>query len=262
MTFHFQIIMMALRGLNQNLLRTLLATLGVIIGVGAVVSAVSILQGAEKDILDRVESLGADQILVFNGSDRRSARRTQTLSLTREDGDKVLEENKELVHAVAAQFNSGGQIKYYEKNVFGTVLGTTEEYESINNYHTIHGRFITREDVRGDAMVAVLGNKIAQDLFGALPPEGKAVKINGKSFVVVGVMEEKGALGFFEVDNQVVIPLTTAMDRMFGQRYLTMLVAQCVDAERVPLCIDRIKRTLRASHRINAGGDDDFTVFN
>ncbi|MEK6797906.1 MAG: ABC transporter permease [Planctomycetota bacterium] len=262
MTFHFQIIMMALRGLNQNLLRTLLATLGVIIGVGAVVSAVSILQGAEKDILDRVESLGADQILVFNGSDRRSARRTQTLSLTREDGDKVLEENKELVHAVAAQFNSGGQIKYYEKNVFGTVLGTTEEYESINNYHTIHGRFITREDVRGDAMVAVLGNKIAQDLFGALPPEGKAVKINGKSFVVVGVMEEKGALGFFEVDNQVVIPLTTAMDRMFGQRYLTMLVAQCVDAERVPLCIDRIKRTLRASHRINAGDDDDFTVFN
>jgi putative ABC transport system permease protein len=74
-------------------------------------------------------------------------------------------------------------------------------------------------------------------------------------------MEEKGAMGFMEVDNQIIIPLTTAMGRMFGSRYLTMMVVQCIDARRVPTCIDSINKTLRVSHRIRAGEDDDFTVF-
>jgi putative ABC transport system permease protein len=110
-------------------------------------------------------------------------------------------------------------------------------------------------------MVAVLGHKVAEDLFAALPPLGKTIKIEGKTFTVVGVMEERGAIGFTEVDTQVIIPLTTAMGRMFGQRYLTMLVVQCSDAKRVPACIDIIESTLRESHRITVGADDDFTIF-
>jgi putative ABC transport system permease protein len=90
---------------------------------------------------------------------------------------------------------------------------------------------------------------------------GKTVKINSKSFIVVGVMEEKGALGIIEVDNQVIIPLSTAMGRMYGQRYVTMLTVQCESAKNVQTCIDRVKRTLRSSHQINAGEEDDFTVF-
>ena len=252
---------MAFRGLRQNLIRSLLATLGVIIGVGAVVSAVSILQGAERDILQRFETLGADQILVFNGSERRSHRQTQTSSILPEDADKILEENAGLVIAVSPQYNSGGQIKYYERNTFVSLLGTTDPYSSINNYHPVQGRFITREDVRGYAMVCVLGHKVAEELFGARPAVGETVRINSKSFVIVGVMEEKGALGFTEVDNQVILPLTTMMQRMFGQRYLTMLVTQCVNADRVSACIDATKKSIRASHQIKAGEDDDFMVF-
>ncbi len=259
--FHLRIMLMALRGLRQNLLRTLLATMGVIIGVGAVVSAVSILQGAEKEILDRFESLGADQIIVFNGSDRRSHRHIQISSLLPEDADQISEENPGVIIAVAPHYNGGGQTKYFEKNFAGTVLGTSESYAIINNYGVERGRFITREDVRGYSMVCVLGNRVAEDLFGAVPPVGKTVRVNGKSFIVVGVMEKKGALGFMEVDNQVIIPVTTAMERMFGAKYLSFLVAQCVDANRVSACIDRVKKTLRASHRIRAGDDDDFIVF-
>jgi len=259
--FHLQILLMAFRGLRQNLIRSLLATLGVIIGVGAVVSAVSILQGAERDILQRFETLGADQILVFNGSERRSHRQTQTSSILPEDADKILEENAGLVIAVSPQYNSGGQIKYYERNTFVSLLGTTDPYSSINNYHPVQGRFITREDVRGYAMVCVLGHKVAEELFGARPAVGETVRINSKSFVIVGVMEEKGALGFTEVDNQVILPLTTMMQRMFGQRYLTMLVTQCVNADRVSACIDATKKSIRASHQIKAGEDDDFMVF-
>jgi len=243
------------------MIRSMLATLGVIIGVGAVVSAVSVLQGAQNDILTRFESLGADQVLVFNGTDRRGSRRIQQVTMLPEDADKIAEENKELVIAMAPQFNGSGQVKYFEKNVSSSVLGTSEQYATINNYLVEQGRFISREDVRGSAMVCVLGYKVADELFGELPAVGKTVKIEGKSFIVVGVMEEKGALGFIEVDNQVVIPVTTAMNRMFGARYLTMIVVQCESAERVPMCIDAVKRSLRASHHINAGDDDDFTIF-
>jgi ABC-type antimicrobial peptide transport system permease subunit len=110
-------------------------------------------------------------------------------------------------------------------------------------------------------MVCALGYGVAIELFGAMPAIGKTVKINGKSFIVVGVMEETGALGFTNVDEQVIIPLTTAMYRMFGQRYLTMLVVQCKDAENLVPCIDGVKRSLRAAHRIKPGEEDDFTVY-
>lgn len=259
--FHLKLILTALQGLRQNLLRSLLATLGVIIGVGAVVAAVSILEGAQRDILDRFESLGADQVIVFNGSERRRHRVAQVNSLLPEDAKQIERENEDLIIATAPQFQGGGQIKYRERNDVATVLGTTEAYATINSYSVEDGRFITRQDVAGNSMVCVLGYKIAQKLFGALPSLGKNVKINGKSFIIVGVMEERGTLGFMEVDNQVIIPVSTAMGRMFGQRYLTMMVAQCVDARRLPACVERVKKTLRGAHRIRAGDGDDFTVF-
>lgn len=259
--FHFKIAMMAIRGLKQNLVRTMLATLGVIIGVGAVVSAVSILEGAEKEILGRVESLGADRVLIFNGSDSKSHRAARVNSLLPEDAEKIVDENPKLIASVSPQYNGGGQTKYFQKNVTGLILGTTESYAKINNYNIKQGRFITREHIRSSAMVCVFGHKVAHDLFGELPGVGKNVKINGKTFTVIGIMEERGAIGFVEVDNQVIIPVTTAMGRMFGARHLTMLVAQCESAELVPACIDTIKKTLRASHRIRAGEDDDFQVF-
>ena len=259
--FHLQILLMAFRGLKQNLVRSLLATLGVIIGVGAVVSAVSILEGAQRNILDRFESLGADQVLIFNGSDRRSHRQVQTSSLLPKDAELIAEENKDIVLAASPQYSGAGQVKYYEKNAYAPILGATEAYAPMYQYEVVEGRFLTREDVRGNAMVAVLGHKVANEIFGALPSVGKTVKINGKSFILIGVMEEKGAYGFIELDNQVIIPLSTAMGRMFGQRYLNMLVVQCTSAARVPACIERVKKTLRASHQINAGDDDDFIVF-
>ncbi len=259
--FHIQIIFTALRGLKQNLLRSMLATLGVIIGVGAVVSAVSIIQGAQRDIMDKFSRLGADQVIILNGSEQRHGRSVSVRSLTPEDAELIARENPELIKAVSPQFQGAGQIKYYEKNVVGSVLGTTQAYAAINSYETVDGRFIGREDVRGNAMVCALGHKVAKDLFGWLSPVGEKVKINGKSFIVVGVMEEKGTLGFIEVDNQVIIPLSTAMGRMFGARNLSMLVAQASDAKKLPAAIQRVKKTLRTAHRIKPGSGDDFTVF-
>jgi putative ABC transport system permease protein len=238
-----------------------LATLGVIIGVGAVVAAVSILEGAEREILERFESLGADQIMVFNGSERRQHRTTQVDSLEPDDARLIERENEDLIIATAPQFQGLGQIKFLARNTVASVLGATESYAVINSYNVGAGRFITKQDVAGSTMVCVLGHKVAEELFGARPAVGKTVKINGKSFVIVGVMEERGAIGFVEVDNQVVVPLSTAMERMFGRRHLSMLVVQCIDAQRLGACVERVKKTLRVAHRIKAGAADDFTVF-
>lgn len=259
--FHVRIMFTAIRALRQNLLRSMLATLGVVIGVGAVVSAISILKGTERDILDRVGTLGADQVMVFNGSERRQSRAVQVQSLQSSDAEQIERENSDLVRAVVPQFQGAGQITYGGRNAVTNVLGATDAYSTMNDYLVETGRFITREDVRGSSMVCVLGYKIARELFGPRSGVHETVRINGRSFIVVGEMEEKGTLGFTEVDSQVVIPVSTAMGRMFGSRYLTMLVVQCSDPRKLDACIERVKRSLRSAHRIKAGDDDDFVVF-
>ncbi len=257
--FFFKICMMALRSLWSNLLRTLLATLGVIIGVSAVVSAMSVLEGANRDILKRFESLGADQLMVLNGSPRRHGRHSIVPSLEPEDADALLE--CELVHAVSPEVQSSTQIKYFSKNQHATVLGTTESYAEINNYHVATGRFLTAEDVRAARKNCVLGYEIAQELFGATPAVGFRVKIKGLGFTVVGVMEKKGVLGFRDVDNQAIIPLATAMKRVFGLRNLTMIAVQAQSQRELAPAILQVERTLRKAHGIRAGQDDDFAIF-
>ncbi|UCF33648.1 MAG: ABC transporter permease [Phycisphaerales bacterium] len=252
---------MAIKGLQTNLLRSLLATLGVIIGVGAVVAAVSILEGSQRDILEQFESLGADQVIVVNGQRQHGGRAVSVNSLLPEDADAIRREHEKIITATVPQFQGAGQIKYFQKNTGAAVLGTTEDYDEVNSYLVAQGRFITREDVRGNAMVTVLGYGVAEKLFGSLPAVGKNVKINGKSFSVIGVMEERGTLGFIEVDNQVIVPLTTAMDRLFGARYLTMLVVRASGTDKVPETIDAVRQTLRAEHRLKPGEEEDFQIF-
>ena len=257
--FFLRICIMALRGLQANLLRSLLATLGVIIGVSAVVSAMSILEGANRDVLKRFESMGADQIMVVNGSSGRQSRHSLVPSLLPEDADAL--EKCPLVEAVAPEIQAGAQVKYFQKNRSVTITGTTEAYSTINNYKPAAGRFITREEIRAERKVCVLGHSVAKELFGEAVPVGYRVKIHGMAFTVTGVMEKKGFLGFRDVDNQVIVPLTTGMQRMFGLKYVTMITAQSRRQDLLDACIQQVKRTLRNQHSIRAGSEDDFTVF-
>jgi putative ABC transport system permease protein len=251
---------MSLRALQTNLMRTTLATLGVIIGVSAVISAMSVLSGATKDITERFESMGADQIMIVSGSPRRQSRQVKFDALKRDDATAVLEQC-ELIKAVAPEIFQPLQIKYFQKNVQAQVLATTVAYGSINNYNVAMGRFIAREDDRAERKVCVLGHKVAKDLFGEVPPIGFRVKLKGLGFTVIGVMEKKGFLGFREVDSQVIIPLSTGMRRIFGVRFVTMITAQANDPDRLDAAIQQVSRTLRAQHKIRAGHDDDFVTF-
>ncbi len=258
--FFLRIVIMSLRALQTNLMRTMLATLGVIIGVSAVVSAMSILSGAEKEVVDKFESMGADQVMIVSGGGRRQSRRIRFDALKREDADAILDDC-ELIKAVAPEVTQPMQIKYFQKNTNAQVLATTTAYESINDYHVAEGRFITREDDRSERKVCVLGHKAASELFGQVPPVGYRVKIKGLGFTVVGVMEKKGFLGFRNVDSQVIVPLGTGMKRLFGMRFVSMITAQATDQSMLEAAMQQISRTLRSQHKIRAGADDDFNMF-
>ena len=261
--FTLRIFLMAYRGLRANLLRSFLATFGVIIGVSAVVAAMSILEGADRQIRGRFESMGADQVYVVSGSSQRQSRHAIKMSLTPADAEALSDRRDcPLVKAVAPELQLGAQtVQYFDRNRSATVLATTADYAVMNNYQADAGRFLTLTDVRSDRKVCVLGHKIADELFGHLPAIGQRIKIKGVAFTVVGVMEKKGFLGMRQVDDQVVIPLTTGMKRLFRTRYVHMINVQSEKASQLDDCIAQIKRVLRREHRIRPGSDDDFTIF-
>ncbi len=260
--FTLRIFMMAYRGLRANLLRSFLATFGVIIGVSAVVSAMSILEGANRDIRGKFESMGADLVYVIGGSSQRRSRHSATASLTPDDARAIRDRrNCPLVQAVAPEVQLNAQtVQYFDRNRSATILATSADYAPMNGYEAVEGRALRSEDILAERKVCVLGHKIADELFGNLPPVGQRVKISGISFTVIGVMEKKGFLGFRQVDEQVTIPLSTGMKRLVRTRYVHMISVQAREASELDECITQIKRILRREHKIRPGTDDDFTI--
>ncbi len=262
--FFLRICIMAWRGLRANLLRSLLATLGVIIGVAAVIAAMSILEGAQRDITDRIKSLGSDQITVYPASAHREGREMGVVqTLKPEDADAIVQPLAcPDVEFASPEVLAAAQVKYFNRNANLTVLGSNQYYAAMNNYAVAEGRFITKEDVLAKTKVAVLGYKAAKDLFGGRPAVNSAIKIRGIGFRVVGVMEKKGMIGFRNVDSQVVIPISTAMDRVFGIKIVTAITVKARDPSRVNEATQQVKRVLRSRHTIRPGDPDDFNVFN
>ena len=258
--WHPRIYYMAVRGLYANLLRSLLATLGVIIGVVAVVSAMSILEGATADIIGKFESMGSNLIYISPAQARVGGRAVGSFQTLKFEDARELTRNP-YVESAAPEVMAPATVKYYNKNVSGIVLGTSESYGQMYNYRIASGRFITKEDVDGRRGVAVLGHKIAKDLFGRTTATVDHIRVNGKPFRVIGVMEKKGTLGFRNVDEQVVVPITTAMQRLFGMKSVQTISVRAVGGDVMDKAVVEIKKSLRRSHRVRVGQKDDFNVF-
>jgi len=266
--FTLQVFLMAIRGLRANLLRSLLATLGVIIGVGAVISAMSILEGTQRDIVERFESLGSETITVVPAMAKSGGHSVGIFqTLTVEDAEALANpRNCPSVTAAAPEISGAASVKNMSRNNEYTVLGTSFAYADMFNYHVVRGRFISRDDVASEQKVAVLGSKVAEELFGNAPEINRTVKIRSAPFRVIGVMEEKGNIGFRNVDSQVIVPVTTAMNRLFGSQFVRFVHSISVQADsstKVDEATSEIKRVLRRRHNINvrAGKQDDFQIY-
>ncbi|HIC90054.1 MAG TPA: hypothetical protein EYP04_11730, partial [Anaerolineae bacterium] len=261
----------ALRGLSANKLRSALTMLGIIIGVGAVITLLSVGHGVERYVTEQFQSVGTNLLFVVPGqlsSGPPSARRAAGYGLTVGDAqalaDPLLVPD---VVAVAPELSRYTSVTASKEEALPQVSGVTPEYQDVRNWTVVAGRFIRTADVAGHSRVAVLGQTVVERLFSEYDdPIGQTIKINNIPFRVIGIMEEKGGSGFGDEDNQVFVPLTTAQTRLFPNRTLrgeyrvSVIYAQAVSEDRMDAAAEEITEVLRQRHNIQYSGDDDFTV--
>ena len=255
----------ALRALRRNKLRSSLTALGIIIGVFAVVAMVAIGNGTRASIESQVAGLGQNMLMVFAGSHRSGGVNSglgSASAITLEDAEALRREIPDVV-ASSPEVTTTAQAIANGRNWSTTIAGEAPEYLVIRDWAIASGSMFTDREVRSAAKVAVLGDKTAHELFGVLDPLGQTVRIGNMPFVVIGVLGRKGAgVGGQNQDDRVVIPYTTAMKRITGDKYLRSVYLQIGQAERIPIAQDQITRLLRQRHRLLPGVSDDFNIFN
>ena len=253
----------AFSALLANKLRSLLTMLGVIIGVGAIITTTSIGEGAKADVTERIQTLGANILAVrpgqsrFRGRGSADARR----SLTVKDME-ALEERGQTFGYVTPEVSSRAQVKFRNKNTNTTIVGTSPAYLVTANFNVEQGRFFTENEIRYRDRVCVLGKTVVDNLFETVEPVGQTVKIKNVGFHVVGVMKEKGASGWRNPDDQVFIPYSTAMKRVFGNDYLSSISIQANDGKLLEAAETEVTELLRKEHKIAPNKEPDFHVRN
>lgn len=253
----------ALRALSANKLRSVLTTLGVIIGVGAIITTTSIGEGAKADITEQIQTLGANILAVRPGQDQFRGRGSTTAQKTLTVADmEMLEERGQTFGYVTPEVSNRAQVKYLNRNANTTIVGTSPAYLVTANFTVEKGRFFTESEIRYRQRVCVLGKTVVDNLFDGIDPVGKSVKIKNVGFHVLGVMKEKGASGWRNPDDQVFIPYSTAMKRVFGEKYLSSISIQANDDKLLEAAETEATELLRQQHKIPINKELDFNISN
>ena len=264
MKLSLEIILVALAAIRANALRSILTTLGIVIGISAVIAMVSLGEGAQRQVDEQIALLGANVLTVSPGqSIFGGVRGGASARLTLEDAE-ALRRDGTGVMAVAPGASSRSQIEYLRNNSNNEVFGTWPEYFDMYNLEFALGRAFSEGDVGARRRVAVLGYNIADELeTPAALLMGKTIQVNGQPFEVIGVLEENGGTPWFRPDDRVFIPASTAIYRVFGgrDRLASIYVAATSDDE-MDDAYSVIDRTLRREHRILPGSEADFNVSN
>lgn len=254
-----EIFLAACKNLAANKLRSGLTMLGVIIGVAAVISMVSIVEGGKSKIIEAIERLGTNLLFV---SPKELTEEEQRQYSGRSKGLRymdalVLKDRIPLLKEVSPMVSVQAKLKYGEKDFEGTVTGTLPSYEEVRNFHAEMGRFITQEDVERWERVVVLGQDVARKMFGtetaALHHD---IKIAEERFIVVGIMEKKGSLHEQNYDEMMFIPVTTAMKRFKGTDQISYLLVQVEDRDQMHESQEMIRKVLMERHE----GVEDFKI--
>lgn len=255
----------ALEGLRANKLRSILTMLGIIIGVGAVIAMISIGMGVRDKVQNSIASLGSNLIIITPGATSPSGVRLaagSNTTVTNKDAQAIAREVSG-VNLVAPSVSKQYQIVYGNKNWTTTVQGTTPEFAEVRNYELDNGSFFTNQDVDTRARFAVIGNTVSENLFGEISPIGQMIRINKAPFKVVGVLKSKGqSAGGMDQDDMVLVPLTTAQERLLGITYLHTISVQAVDGDVINQVQEDVTTLLRTRHKLTADKVDDFTVRN
>ncbi len=261
---------LALIALAVNRVRTGLAMLGVIIGVGAVVTMMSVGGGAQARVEEQIKSLGSNLIIVLSGSITASGVRLGTgsqLTIT-EDDAKAMEREIDRVQVAAPTVRAGAQVVAGNANWSTAVFGITPGFLDARDWLVVGGRPLLQADVDGATKVALLGQTVAQNLFGGSDPVGQVVRIRRVPLTVVGVLARKGqSTQGQDQDDTVLIPLSTAKKKVLGitqanARSVGVILVKVREAGAMAVAEQEIRALLRQRHHLQPGDDDDFTLRN
>jgi putative ABC transport system permease protein len=257
----------AWHAMGANRMRTFLTMLGMVIGVGAVILMLAIGQGVQYTVNQSIASMGANLFLVVSGSTTSGGRRmgfgsAPTLTL----GDAQAMSELPGVSAAAPVASGTAQIVYGTANWSTSVSGVTPDYLQVGGWRLADGYWIADSDVRSATRVAVLGQTVAQNLFGEASPLGHAIRIKQSPFIVIGVLAPKGqSLDGRDQDDTVLVPVRTAQRQLFGSQFqnsVRHILVQAVSPQAMPMAEAGMNDLLRQRHRIRQGADDDFSVRN
>lgn len=258
-------VVIALEGLRANKMRSLLTMLGIIIGVGAVIAMVSIGMGVRDKVEKSIAGLGSNLLIVMPGATAPSGVRVaagSTSTLTYADAQVIAREISG-VNAVAPTVQRQYQAVYSGKNWITQMQGTTPDFLTVRNFELGEGSFISQRNLDTRDRVAVLGKTVVDNLFGDMNPIGQTIRINKSTFRVIGTLAPKGqSAGGQDQDDLIIVPLTTAQERMLGITYIQSISVQAESPEVIDQVQQDIATLLRSRHRLPPGVDDDFTVRN
>ncbi len=256
------------RALRVNKMRSALTMLGIIIGVGAVIAMLAVGTGAGEKISGQISTMGSNLIMVLPGSTtsgglRMGAGTVQTLTMA--DAEAILKECPAVLE-VAPTLNGGAQVVYGNQNWSTVIHGTTPGILTVRDWTLTSGRSFTEQDIRSATKVAILGQTVADNLFGGMEPVGQIIRIKKVPFTVIGILELKGQSPMGQDQDDIIyIPLTTAQKKIFGTSFPGMvrsIMVKAASAEDLEAAEGQVTELLRQRHRITDRQENDFTVRN
>jgi len=254
----------ALRSILKNKLRSMLTSLGIIIGVSGVIVMSAVGEGTQDLIRKEINLLGTNVIIVSPGSSRLGGVQRGMGSLNRftlDDVEKIKQSATQL-RAISPLVMAGGQVIAGNANWATEICGVGTDYFKIKNWKPEQGTLFTEKDVNGRRKVALLGRTVADELFAGGNPVGQKVRIRNIPFTVIGVLEEKGQGGRgMDQDDLVIAPATTVLYRLKGGRYIDLITASAVSEDVLEDAEEETRAALRDAHRLESG-EDDFTIQN
>ena len=258
----------ALRALRTNKMRSFLTTLGIIIGIAAVIAMVAIGAGASRIISDQIASIGSNILLVLPGSRTSGGLRLgsgSTPTLTYDDA-KAISRECPSVAVTAPIVRGAAQVVFGNMNWSTAVMGITPEYLTVRDWPVIEGRSLSQSDVEGTTKNCLIGRTVADNLFGSEDPVGKIVRVKKIPFTVVGVMDRKGrSPQGSDQDDIVFVPLRTAQRKLFGSQFpnsVGSIMIQAKSEQELGRAEEQVHALLTQRHRIGPSREVDFTVRN
>jgi len=255
----------AVRALQRNTLRSCLTALGIIIGVASVVAMVAVGNGAQARITHEISAMGQNLLMVFAGSKRSGGANSglgSASTITLDDASAIGRELKD-VAAISPEDSTTAQAIASGRNWSTSIVGESSDYLKIRDWKLVSGSMFTERDVQTNSKVVVIGSKTANELFGPFDPVGQKVRIRNIPFVIIGCLESKGGgMGGQNQDDRIIIPYTTSMKRITGNRFVRSVNVEIISPDRMQIAQQQITSLLRQRHHLTTDQDDDFDIFN